>query len=407
MRGKIILPNFIAVLLLGIGTFLFLRSDLRGKAEVALQQRMKTVSSLFVRSETLHGFELLNSVRKEALSKKMVQAFAPVELPMNEGDGSDSKEAVDAKVRQAWFAKCSTAIKDYTREWQKERHERPDLVLLTDRTGVVIARNVTPNACPSGYKLTGSMSIVDRALDGEASYAVWSVDDSPFNSKKPNKAFCQLMNTGLLEMAAAPVWYGDDIAGSLVIGFEISNGTAKKRATEMGLDVAVLTKGEVYSSSLDTDAARQSLEKALKSPDVVKIVSDSVERRIKSDIFEISVEGTRYYAMSLPNIHADPNDKVTTIIMGSQDAAFADLKSLNIVLVFMGIALLVIFVVGILLANHFMQPIVAIEEGILKVINGEYNYRFDVKSSEVGGLSYRINQMIGALMGEEEETEDE
>ena len=171
--------------------------------------------------------------------------------------------------------------------------------------------------------------------------------------------------------------------------------------------MAVLTKGEVYSSSLDTDAARQSLEKALKSPEVVKIVNDSVERRIKSDIFEISVEGTRYYAMSLPNIHADPNDKVTTIIMGSQEAAVADLKSLSIVLVFMGIALLVIFVVGILLANHFMQPIVAIEEGILKVINGEYNYRFDVKSSEVGGLSYRINQMIGALMGEEEETEDE
>jgi hypothetical protein len=48
----------------------------------------------------------------------------------------------------------------------------------------------------------------------------------------------------------------------------------------------------------------------------------------------------------------------------------------------------------------------AIEEGLLKIINGAYDYRFDVESDEVGGLSYRINQLVGVLTGEEEENEE-
>ena len=405
MRGKIILPNFIVVLLLGVGTFFFLRANLHDKAKETLRERMQLTSSLFIRSEALHGFELLNGVRKEALSKRLVQAFAPVEVAQDNSEMS--KADLDAKVRQAWFSNCSQAIKDYTKKWRKEHNERPDLVLLTDRSGVVIARNVTPNACPTGHKITGAMSIVDRALDGEASYAIWSVDDSPFSSKKRAKNSCQLMNTGLLELAAAPVWYGDDIAGTLVIGFEISNGTAKKYSKMLDLDVAVLKAGEVYSSSFKTDTARQSLEKQLKSAEIKKVVDGSMSEQLPSQVFEISVEGDTFFAISLPNVHADEKDHVTTLIMGSHSMATADLSSLNIIWIFTGIGLLVIFIAGILLSNHFMKPIVAIEEGILKVINGEFNYRFDVKSSEVGGLSYRINQMIGALMGEEEDSEEE
>jgi hypothetical protein len=404
MRGKIILPNFIAVLLLGIGTFLFLRVNLREKAKKSLKEQMTIISSLFVRSEALHGFELLSSVRKEALSKKMVQVFEPMEIALEEGL---SKEETDAKVRQKWFGKAGMAIRQYNADWQKERNERPDLVLLTDRTGVVIARNITPNACPTGYKLSKSLDVVDRALDGEASYAIWSVDDSPFSSEKPNKQFCQLMNAGLLELAAAPVWYGDDIAGVLVIGFELSNGTAQKHAKRLGLDVAVLKGGDVYSSSFQTETARQSLEQQLDSPEVVSQIENTLKKRVNSDVFEISVEGAPYFALLLPSAHAEAKDRVATLVMGSQDEATSDLNVLSSILIFMVIVLLIVFVTGVMLANHFMKPIMAIEEGILKVINGEFSYRFDVESSEVGGLSYRINQMIGALQGEEEESDEE
>ncbi len=48
-----------------------------------------------------------------------------------------------------------------------------------------------------------------------------------------------------------------------------------------------------------------------------------------------------------------------------------------------------------------------IEEGVLRIINGDVTHRFEVRSSEFGGLAYRVNQLVAVLTGEEEETEEE
>ena len=100
-------------------------------------------------------------------------------------------------------------------------------------------------------------------------------------------------------------------------------------------------------------------------------------------------------------------DKRVVIEVTEIDEAAADHGSLILLLAFMIIGGILVIVFGVVLGNHFLGPVMQIEEGLLKVINGEYSYRFDVKSAEVGGLSYRINQLIGVLTGEEEEAEDE
>jgi signal transduction histidine kinase len=71
------------------------------------------------------------------------------------------------------------------------------------------------------------------------------------------------------------------------------------------------------------------------------------------------------------------------------------------------VAAILVLIIGFVLAAHFMRPIMSIEEGLLKIINGEYEHRFDVKSAEVGGLGFRINQLIGVLTGEEEQADEE
>ena len=404
MREKLIIPNFLAVLLLGVGSLLFLRESLRKDAKEQLKEKMTIVSDLFIRSEGLHGYELLTSVRTEALSRQMVQVFAPVTV---DAEAGLPEADVDTRVRQAWFVKASEAIHGYVSNWQQAGRDLPDLVLLTDRAGVVVSRNITPNACPTGVDVSKAIPIVARALDGEASFAVWSVEDSPFSPQKMEKSFCQLMNTGLMEIAAAPVWYGEDIGGVLLIGFEISNGAASSHAEKLGLDIAVLKNGKVYSSSLQTDTARQSLERKLAESGVKSRISSTVERLMISDVFEISVEGESFFAIALPNVHAARKDKVVTIILGSHDAACAYLSVVGVIFVFMGISLLVVFVSGSVLANHFMKPVMQLEEGVLKVINGDVGHRFDIKSSELGGLGYRINQMIGSLVGEDEDGDDD
>lgn len=402
MRAKIILPNLLLVFVLGTASFFFLRRDLGGKAEESLRSRLDTVSALFARSESLRGYELLADLSRAAMAKDIVNAFEPFDLPAQEGR---AQSEIDAEVRQTWFKKCSAAIRRYLNLAGDKK--RPDLVVLTDRAGVAVARNITPNACPTGFKLGQGMSVVERALDGEAAFSVWSVEDSPFNSKKPDAKFCQLMNAGLLQLAAAPIWIGDDIVGTMVLGFELSNGTAKEHAEVMKVDVALVKGGHVYSSSFETDKARGNLEAQLKSPSVSKMVDEALKTGRRSDFFEITVEGEPYSAVAVPVANADVKDRVVTLLMGSKTKAKQGLRSLSAILYFMGFSLIAIFVAGMMLSAHFLKPVMEIEEGILKVINGDYNYRFDIKSSEVGGLSYRINQLIGVLTGEDEDSSDE
>jgi hypothetical protein len=293
-------------------------------------------------------------------------------------------------------------VESYSDIWSDQQGKTPELVFLTDRRGVVIARNITPNACPAGRNV-GMLPVMSQALDSRASYAIWSIDDSPFGSKIVDSSTCQLNNAGLLELAAAPVWYGDNIAGALVVGFEISNGTARKRAQMMDLEVAFLTGKKVYSSSLATDTARQSLEEELKRTEVVARINAAVNQATPSDVFQVKIENRPYLAAVLPVTSAEKKDRVVTLILGSVEQATGGLTVLSIIPGVTLFMLLVVFVAGMILTNHFLRPVMAIEEGLLKIINGEYNYRFDVESAEVGGLSYRINQLVGVLTGEEEE----
>lgn len=403
MRAKIILPNLIAVLVLGLGGFFFLKSDLSAKSRDKLRRQIEFTSHLYSRSEALRGFELLNDVRIQAMSKDVADAFAPVDSQQVEGE---TPGALEKRIRHEWFRKCVRAVEVYTELWLEKTGKRPELIFLTDRNGVVIARNITSNACPAGKKTSKIIPVVSRALDGKASYSIWSIDDSPFSSTKPDPAYCQLMNTGLLELAAAPVWFEDDIAGALVIGFEISNGTAKKKSKAMDLDVAILKRDDVYSSSFATEKERHGLGEQLKQDFVAKKITEAVSSGKNSDIFELTVQKKPYLTKVVPFGNADKKDRVVTLLMGSVEDATSDLSSLNAIPALMIVALLIVFIAGVVLTNHFLRPVMAIEEGLLKVINGEYQYRFEVQSAEVGGLSYRINQLIGVLTGEEEETEE-
>jgi hypothetical protein len=403
MRAKIILPNLLVVLIAGFGAFLWLQRDLHGKATERLNQRLGITAELLRRSEALRGHELLAAVTKQAMTKDVTQAFAPVDYKAAEGE---TPAQVDAKIRQMWFSRCVRAVELFSELWGVKTGKKPDLVFLTDRNGVVLARNTTPTACPTGKNVSETITVVGNALQGGPAYSLWSPDDKAFGKNAVADATkCPLMNTGLLEMAAAPVWVDDEIAGVFVAGFEVSNGVAHEKKRLLGFDVAVSTRGETYSSSLSDETARQALETQLKG------VSDKMKTSIAtgkpSEIVDLDVEGEDYLAVIAPAANADPKDEIAYVIMGSINDSDFFSGSLIVLLIITIVAAILVLVIGFALAAHFMRPIMAIEEGLLKIINGEYEHRFDVKSAEVGGLGFRINQLIGVLTGEEEQADDD
>jgi hypothetical protein len=46
------------------------------------------------------------------------------------------------------------------------------------------------------------------------------------------------------------------------------------------------------------------------------------------------------------------------------------------------------------------------EEGLLAILNGQTDKRFELEHAELGGLAFRIDQLLNQLMGIEEDTTD-
>jgi len=76
----------------------------------------------------------------------------------------------------------------------------------------------------------------------------------------------------------------------------------------------------------------------------------------------------------------------------------------------LGVAVLGIILVvvgGFLLGNYITHPIGQLEEGLLAILNGQSDKRFNLDHAELGGLAFRIDQLLNQLMGVEEDTTDE
>jgi len=62
---------------------------------------------------------------------------------------------------------------------------------------------------------------------------------------------------------------------------------------------------------------------------------------------------------------------------------------------------------GWFLGNYMSRPIAMLEEGLLAILNGQSDKRFELDHAELGGLAFRIDQLLNQLMGIEEDTTDE
>ena len=74
----------------------------------------------------------------------------------------------------------------------------------------------------------------------------------------------------------------------------------------------------------------------------------------------------------------------------------------------MVLGLILVVVAGWFLGSYISEPIARLEEGLLTILNGQTDKRFELDHAELGGLSFRIDQLLNQLMGvEEDNTDDE
>src|SRR5262249_29671527 len=114
----------------------------------------------------------------------------------------------------------------------------PSVVVITDDTGHVVARNLNPNLM-NGDDMRVPVPAVRTALEGTASTGIWRKDDENL----------------VLQVAVAPIRSTDGrVLGTLVVGYDLSNGLAAAEADRLGREVAFVSGDRIYSSSLGDHA---------------------------------------------------------------------------------------------------------------------------------------------------------
>lgn len=371
MRLKLIAGNVVVVLLVGLAAYLVVRNSLRDALAADLQESIESDSELLSRSWRLAGTELAADVADRASSTAVQKAFSGGD------EGRRRRRAFDAAQD------VSTWFQDPVRG----RRERPKIVALIDETGRVVARDTDPNRM-FGTSLRKEVEQLRTALDkGVPAWGIWEEDGR------------------LAAVAVAPV--RDElgaILGALLVGYDLSNGFAQREAQVIGDDVAFITREKVYSASTSAPV-RNALQGQLFSESLDAATRGALAGK-RSAPWRADLDGDRYVGVTapLPNSGDVEAGYVVLVNETQQVAPAQDAARMILWLTLLGLLGVVIY--GFIMANAIMDPIARIEDDILAVINGRNDVRLEIDTPELGGLSYRVNQLINMFTGVAEEDEE-
>lgn len=411
MRWKIILPNLVIILAVGIAGWLYLSSYYTSYFDADSQETLERDRNLFVAVNQLNAVKFLRTVMARSRNAEVEGIFAPVtdeelanlrgEAPSEASEGEEGEEggesgassATDDELRLILRLRAHSECQAFRAFLGQEQAggRTPEIVAITDRNGIVISRDVDPNAQPVGENFSEQYPSVGRALEGNAVRDLWYRTDF------------------LMDVAIAPIHSRGSVVGTLIVGYDISNGVAQADREMFGADVVYLMQRDnqwrVHSSSIAAGARRQSLVQQISENQ--EALSSSMSQRQQGEFLSFNINTEHHIGLAGMLSSSDSATPAGYLLLKSVKDVRAPADQSIFVLFFALAGLVLVVAVGFLLGSHFLKPVEEIEEGILRIINGDVSHRFEVDSAEFGGLAYRVNQLVAVLTGEEEEAEDE
>ncbi len=369
MRTKIIAGGFIAVLIVGLGSYFLVKSNVEASFLDEVDSRIGHDEVLLDRSIRLTARDLLGQVEDQAALPAMAEVFGALDEPRRRD------RAFEAAERSAtWFADTA-----------RGHGGPPEVVAITDDQGHVVARNAD-RIRMFGQDLAHDLPAVAAALRGEPSADVWIKQDE-------NKT---------LVIAVAPIRSEGRVIGTLLVGYDLSNGFATEAASVLGRDVAFVSNDAVYSSSLDGPGEADALREQLFGGGQAATVA-ARDGGQTSDPWIANLAGTEYVGVIGPL--GLPSGHVAIVVLADRSAQHAKASVAYLILGFMLAGLLIAGIYGFMLGTSLLRPIEQMEESILAIINGRTDLRIQIESAEFGGLAYRINQLLNVFTGTPEADE--
>jgi hypothetical protein len=365
MRWKIISVNSAILAFVALLSFVLLKVSLDGVLSNRTERKSDAERAL--RSANLQleieGLRLQRWLAGRAREDTVSLVFAGGTSQARSGTASlQAKRLRDAAGQNAELSALSIPI-----------------VLFVDSRGLVIGRNDSSQM--RGDDLGRAYpSILDALASGEMSSHVW------FNRQRSEQ----------LLVSYAPVrGEGGKVVGILVAGTPLNDErlSAISQATSgQTLTVGIVNEAEAQVVAVGAPSGERAEFDAGRGQAL--ILRAAAALRAGSAIFDD--DDAVYAAEPLHGYAARDVLLVASLPHSRVPSVPALLWPL------FGVTLLGILLVvgaGIFLAKYISEPIAQLEEGLLSVINGRTNHRFDIQHRELGGLVFRINSLLNTLMG--------
>lgn len=363
MRLKIIAGSLLSVVLTGTAAFVLVHNRVAAESAEGLNQRLERDRVLFDRSWKYLASEFLDAVESQSGGEAIGLVFSALDEGRRRRAANQAAERIGHHLKRV-----------------SEHGEAPDIVLVTDETGRVIARDKDINRM-YGYDLAASLPCLRRTLRlGHPCYDLWYKTDE---------------NKVLQVAVVAARNSSGSIVGSLVVAYELSAGLARTEHDLLGRHVAFLAHGKVYSSSLGPRAT-----KALSAAFDADLRGElaAAQRGRATEPWQVSIDDNTYVGVAAP-LPRSRSVAAVYVLLANQSEATGVAKSAYWIALMTVVAAIMVVIFGFVIGGSILSSIEDMEESILTIINGKLGLRLEAKSSEFSGLADRINQMINMFTG--------
>jgi hypothetical protein len=374
MRSKIIAVNAGIVIVIALLTYVLLQTSLReivanpGERKKEVAQALRAASAQLA----LDALRMERGLERSATaeSARNVLAMGTPEA-RSEAATAEANRLRDAAVSEPMFAKMA-----------------PSLVLFVDAQGVAVGRN--GSALMRGEQVASGYPLLAESLkSGHTGSGLWI-----------NKQRQEQMLASFAPLRAE----NGTVVGAIVVGTPLSD----ERLTR----TSDLTSGQTLIFALVNEKGVDAIADSAASAEELKSAADaSVAAAARQAVSAGSISSADA-VLDDRLFGAAPIDgygKTEAVLIAAIPSSLVGNVSSLLwpVLAIGGLGLVLVIAGGTLLGNYISAPISELEDGLLAIINGQSDLRFQLEHPELGGLVFRINSLLNAMMGVAEDTTDE
>ncbi len=365
MRNKIIAVNAVIVLIVGLLAFAIVRTQLA--VETSSTDQLK-------RSAQRDAAGAAAQLQLDGLRAERWLAMKANEPATRAALGKATPDARGDAARQLCDQIASTA--------SAALGAKPSIVAIVDNAGKIVGRNG---------------SDLNRGDDIATAYP--SFKEAIAKAHPGSDVWTDKARADQYIASYVPVRAEDRAAGMLLIGVAINDALARVTETTTGRGVLLV------SASGDTVASTNNAGEDVKA--AVKSSGGDVKNALTTGNIVAGGSGDVIFAAApLAGFGAGHGTAVVAAAPGSllPGASAIPLSILGAT----ALGLILVIAAGWFLGNYISRPIASLEEGLLMILNGQTDKRFELDHAELGGLAFRIDQLLNQLMGvEEDNTDDE